>query len=158
MSEHEVSFEMEIPTDSDGFMRRACPTCEREFKWLPAEEDGEGTPAADGGYFCPYCGVQAPTSDWWTEEQLDQARAIVQTEVVDPAQKELADTVGSLHTSGPVSIHGEAHFEPSDPPGELSERDDMVRVDFTCHPNDPVKVEEEWPDPVHCLICGSPNR
>jgi hypothetical protein len=37
----------------------------------------------------------------------------------------------------------------------LVETDDMQRVDFECHPNEPVKVLEDWGRDVHCLICGS---
>ncbi|MGB2874754.1 MAG: EamA family transporter [Gaiellaceae bacterium] len=36
----------------------------------------------------------------------------------------------------------------------LAEPDDMKRVDFACHPTEPVKVREDWKDPVHCLVCG----
>ncbi len=32
MTDDKVSFGMTIPLDSDGFLRRECPTCEREFK------------------------------------------------------------------------------------------------------------------------------
>ena len=36
----EFSIEMSLPLDSDGFLRRQCPACEREFKWLHAESEG----------------------------------------------------------------------------------------------------------------------
>ena len=55
-----MTLSMAIPVDSDGFLRRECPTSEQEFKWLPASEDEEragGVP--DGGHFCPYWGVKA---------------------------------------------------------------------------------------------------
>ena len=59
MSDDDVTLEMSIPLDDDGFLRRACPTCEREFKWLPSTNDEEAidSPEVDH-YFCPYCGVQ----------------------------------------------------------------------------------------------------
>lgn len=56
----EVRLSMSIPLDSEGFARWECPTCEREFKSLPTPDGQEPVPVADGGYFCPYCGVQAP--------------------------------------------------------------------------------------------------
>lgn len=40
---------MSDPLDSDGFLRRECPTCEREFKWLPSCE-GEAEQAKLGTY------------------------------------------------------------------------------------------------------------
>lgn len=36
-----MSFGMTIPLDSDGFLRRECPICEREFKWRPSEAEAE---------------------------------------------------------------------------------------------------------------------
>ena len=75
VTDGEVTLSMAIPVDSDGFLRRECPTCEREFKWLPAsEDDEEAADVSDGGYFCPYCGVQAPADAWFTEAQLAFAR------------------------------------------------------------------------------------
>ena len=63
MSDDDVALEMSMPLDSDGFLRRECPTCEREFKWFHTPE-GEGTaaPIIDGGYFCPYCGGSCSAS------------------------------------------------------------------------------------------------
>jgi len=37
----------------------------------------------------------------------------------------------------------------------LTEPDDMRRIDFACHPAEPVKVLESWSEPPHCLVCGS---
>ena len=75
MSDDDVALEMSMPLDSDGFLRRECPTCEREFKWFhtPAEE-GSAAPVIDGGYFCPYCGVQAETNTWLTQAGRPVAR------------------------------------------------------------------------------------
>ena len=30
----------------------------------------------------------------------------------------------------------------------------MTRVDFACHPSEPLKVLDDWREPVRCLICG----
>jgi hypothetical protein len=48
-----------ISPDADGFVRRECPTCDREFKWRPTPVDEDPVPVPDGGYCCQYCGVQA---------------------------------------------------------------------------------------------------
>ena len=34
----EVQLSMSLPLADDGFMRRECTTCEREFKWLPSPD------------------------------------------------------------------------------------------------------------------------
>ena len=75
---------MSVPLDSDGFIRRECPTCERELKWRPTPEGEEGAPTPEGGYFCPYCAVQARPDSWWTKAQLEAAEAKIHNEVVKP--------------------------------------------------------------------------
>ena len=131
---------MSVPLDSDGFLRRECPTCEREFKWLPSDDS---EPAAPGGYFCPYCGVQAPEDEWLTKAQIELARDTVARDIAGPMMEDFARKVG-------------ARFESDVPadPVELTEDDDMRRGDFTCHPGEPVKVLDDWSAPVRCLICG----
>ena len=52
--EEELRFSFIIPTDSDGYFRRRCPSCESEFKRL-----GGGTnPDTESGtqLHCPLCG------------------------------------------------------------------------------------------------------
>ena len=84
MTDDKVSFGMTIPLDSDGFLRRECPTCEREFKWRPSEAEAEEDvePADAAGYFCPYCGVQAPDDAWLTQAQVALTQNIVAREFI----------------------------------------------------------------------------
>jgi hypothetical protein len=145
----EFAVQMSLPLDGDGFLRRECPTCEREFKWLPSDES-EVTPE-DAGYYCPYCGVQADTGEWWTQAQLEHRNALLMKEVVVPeVQKGLAD-VARQSRGFLVFKPGKDNVE--EPP-VLVEPDDMCRVDFACHPTEPVKILEDWTKPVHCLVCG----
>jgi hypothetical protein len=30
----EISIPVAMPLDSDGFLRRECPTCQQQFKWF----------------------------------------------------------------------------------------------------------------------------
>lgn len=148
---------MSVPLDSDGFMRRACPTCEREFKWLPnADDDAGPTEAPDGGYFCPYCAIQAPVGSWFTQAQVELAQSIVATEVVGPMLSDFTRDINNIggRSGGMLSVSA-THDAPEemDP---LTEADDMKRVDFACHPAEPVKVLDDWDGQVHCLICGGP--
>jgi hypothetical protein len=140
MSDDRVSFGMTIPLDSDGFLRRQCPTCEREFKWRPTAGEGEedGEPTGDGGYFCPYCGVQAPADAWLTEAQRALAENIIATEVIGPMVSKLG------------TYRGPEKLDP------LTEVDDMTRIDFPCHPSEPLKVQGDWLKAPRCLICGTP--
>ena len=143
---------MALPLDTDGFLRRECPTCERELKWRVADDGEEAIRAPDGGYFCPYCGVQGPVDAWWTQAQLEAANAQAYREVRKPELEKLAQSARAA-SGGLVSIGVEIN-EPDVPP-PLSESDDMRRIDFPRHPEEPVKVLDDWVGPVHRALCGA---
>jgi hypothetical protein len=42
------------------------------------------------------------------------------------------------------------------PAPDLTDSDDMRRVDLACHPETPVKVADGHPGAVHCFVCGTP--
>jgi hypothetical protein len=151
MSDDIVRTSISMPLDRDGFLRRECPTCEREFKWRPSDDE-ESVVADPSGYYCPYCGVQA-TDGWLTKPQAETARAAVMRDVVDPMLDDFGHNLGRS-SSGMFQVN--VNREPSPEPPELSEPDDMRRVDFSCHPSEPLKVLEDWTGPLHCLICGAP--
>lgn len=146
---------MSLPLDTDGFLRRECPTCEREFKWLASQHDEESAPPPDGGYFCPYCAIQAPANAWHTKPQIATAEAIATREVLGPEIKKLERSLRGLGESSGGLIDAKLEYEMPDEPEPLTEDDDMRHVDFACHPEEPVKVLEQWCKPVHCLLCGS---
>jgi hypothetical protein len=85
----ERSFSLSLPLDEDGFPRRECPSCERELKWLVSDEGETEVAAPPGGYFCPYCGIQADPGSWWTQEQLAHAQTIISTEMIEPELRKL---------------------------------------------------------------------
>lgn len=87
---------------------------------------------------------------WFTETQLDYLEKAGPAAVADEVNEVLSESSESF---------GLLKYTPSNPPsapGEMPpEPNDMRRVDFGCHPEDPLKVAEEWNEPIHCLICGS---
>ena len=156
MSDDEVSLGMSLPLDIDGFLRRECPTCEREFKWLPSsdEDDVEPTPAPDGGYFCPYCAIQAPDGQWFTKPQVELAENAVATQVVGPMLEDFTRDLDSLGRRSGGFLSVSATYDGLDEMEPLTDADDMKRVDFACHPREPVKVLDDWDGPMFCLVCG----
>jgi hypothetical protein len=150
------TFNLSVPLslDDDGFLRRECPNCEREFKWLhsPAA-DTPAEPMAAGGYYCPYCCKQSE-DDWWTQPQADYVAAYALAQKGDDLLDPLRDSVERLNQAGGWI---EAKLETDFPePIQPEEPNDMTRVDFRCHPTEPVKVSDVWQGAVHCLICGEP--
>jgi len=81
----EVKIPMRLPLDSDGFLRRECPYCKREFKMFPLEEQGEAEEkSVIVELFCPYCGQSVGKKSWWTQEQLRYAKEIALKKVLEP--------------------------------------------------------------------------
>jgi hypothetical protein len=151
MADDEISIPVAVPLDSDGFLRRECPACEDQFKWISHEE---GDPAAEpvDQYFCPLCGVPAGVDEWWTHDQLDYARGSAGPEIDRFVADALDDAFKGLDG---VSFERDPNFTLGiDTPEPLVEPDDMVIVEPPCHPNEPVKVPEERDGHLHCLVCG----
>lgn len=151
--EYETS--MSVPLDSDGFLRRQCPTCERELKWLGEEDGEEPLEPPEGGYYCAYCAIQAPAGEWWTEAQAALARSIILKEVVDPELDRFERNVRDLSRGTGGLISASVSRDRPQPVDPLTESDDMRRVDFPCHPGASVKVLDDWARDVHCPICGT---
>jgi len=152
----ERQFSVSLPLDTDGFLRRECPTCEREFKWLSSEEaDAEAEEFREGGYYCPYCAIQAPVDAWWTPAQLELVNGVVSKEIVEPELRKFERSLRNVsrNSGGLISASMKMDLPPEADP--LVETDDMRRVDFACHSSEPLKVQDDWVRPVHCLICGT---
>lgn len=148
----EISVPMSLPLDSDGFLRRECPTCERQFKWF-SHSDGDQDAEYTDQYFCPLCGAPADVATWWTPDQLSYAEATIAPEIERGIQDALKEAFRGLDG---------IRFEPGDGSGVeapalgvLIELDDMVIVEPPCHPNEPIKVpDDDVNHPLHCLVCG----
>ena len=144
-----MSYSMPLPLD-DGFIRRECPHCERQFKWHEGPTPERPSDVVDPAvYWCPYCGKTAPPSEWWTAEQL----AFATESMSAVAMREIADELSkSIRPGSPlkISVSGD---EPEPPPA-LQEPADMIPVQPPCHPWEPIKIAEDWSEPIHCLICG----
>lgn len=150
----EAEFTLSFPLDDDGFFRRACPTCSREFKWFHSEDDDSSDPPME--YFCPYCGVAAEPDEWQTEEQMRYIEEEAIARIARPAVEGLLGSFGSSGRSSgglfEISLSVEIPERRQAPP--VFEPNDMRRIDFACHPEEPVKIDEAWTGAVRCLCCG----
>ena len=152
MSDIELS--VSFPLDSDGFLRRACPTCSREFKWLPGETEAE-SPSPEQ-YFCPYCGTSATPDAWFTLEQQAYIETAMFDAVLGPSLEDLDESIQQVNRSsgGLLEISASVEHPEQRQAQPVFEPDDMRQVTFDCHPKEPIKVDEAWPGPVRCLSCG----
>jgi hypothetical protein len=129
-----------IPTDSDGYLRRQCPTCDQQFKWHHGPVDDAAASAATPPlvYYCPLCGASADVDSWWTTEQIEYAQEAAMPDILQQLEDEIPEITVELPP----------------PPAELVEPNDMQVVIAPCHAYEPVKVPESQQQPFHCLVCG----
>ena len=147
--------DVSFPLDSDGFIRRECPHCEREFKWHhgPTNEEAEQQPPWDT-YYCPLCGEPAGPDSWWTQAQL---------ELIENAQERLiGQEVGDMFKDLERSTRRNKYItfkaskiNLSDVAEPLVEPDDMTMVTSPCHTWEPIKVPDDHVGRMHCLVCGA---
>lgn len=148
-----MEIQMSLPFDADGFLRRECPNCEREFKWHHGPTDAA---PADYVYpqvhWCPLCGRSAGLDSWWTIPQLEYQQAMLQAHAAEVLADELK---GSMRPSRNSFIKFDVTFDAApEEPDPLVEPDDMVMIAPPCHPWEPVKVPEDAVAPFYCLLCG----
>jgi hypothetical protein len=153
----DVEFSVSVPLDADGFLRRDCPTCQREFKWFEGRtEDTPDNWEDPEQYFCPYCGVPADTDSWFTQAQAAYIEQTLSAHASDLFEDELDDIARGINRQGgPIRMSVSGGARDTAPPPPLSEPNDMVAVASPCHPFEPVKVLDVWGEPLHCLVCGS---
>jgi len=150
-----MEIEVQLPLDSDGFLRRECPHCTEQFKWHhgPANEEAES--AADPpAYHCPFCGQPARHDSWYTQSQLDhieEAAAPAITQLLDDTLGEVFKRASTKH----IKFERSGHLTLPNHPDPLTEPDDMVIVASPCHGYEPIKVPVEHTGALYCLICGA---
>ncbi len=144
---------MTLPLDN-GFLRRECPACGRQFKWHHGPTEDRPTDALDPSmYFCPYCGESAPPDQWWTQDQIDYARGLATPEAMRLVRDEFRELEESVRGSFLTIKVGSAEAVVF--PAPLHEPHDMLMVLSPCHAWEPIKVAEAWTERLHCLVCGS---
>jgi Zn ribbon nucleic-acid-binding protein len=142
-----------LPLD-DGFLRRECPSCGRQFKWHHGPTDDRPEDAVDTDvYFCPYCGYSAPIDQWWTSDQVEYIEQIGLGEATRAVGDMFEDLERQTRSNSMIQFKATSGDAP-EPPDMMHEPSDMMVVESPCHPWEPIKAGDDWDDPLHCLICG----
>ena len=121
----------------------------------PGSMHPSGVLVEGAGYYCPYCGVQAPTDAWLTASQVALAQSIVMSKVIGPLLDDFGRDLQQVSRATGGMVRANVAFDKPKEPEPLTEGDDMRRVDFSCHPTKPVKVLDDWHRSVFCLTCGA---
>ena len=177
--EQNISF----PLDDDGFFRRQCPLCTREFKIKMTKEeltdiaqkgledyllqadlieqnDDHGWNDGQEEPFCPYCGQQSTWSDWWTDEQSEFIGVIVHNiaaDIMNPHLKKMEKTMRNINQSGFVSMKMSATKMDKKEPWISPEENDLIVFPLPCCDRE-LKIDDDWNGTVHCHFCGFPHQ
>jgi len=174
----EIRMNLPFPLDDDGFFRRECPFCRKEFKVLL--ERVELTDLAQKGidsfmielkeettdlddnehsgteFICPYCGQRAPSDSWWTQEQFAYMGIVaknIMAKIVNENLIRPLKRTSQRPSSGMVSIRFEGKEMKQQEPWISPEVNDMEKFDLPCCQRK-IKIEENWLNAVHCFFCG----
>ncbi len=138
-----------IPLDDDGYLRRECPYCCREFKILKGDFESLDV---EKEYFCPYCGETATPRIWLTKAQKDLFEKVVNNVAVDIINEKFISFLKGLDDpSKGIRVKAD-ELERSN---ELinPEINDMKIVELPCcHKS--LKLDENWSSPIYCYYCG----
>ncbi len=81
----ELSFEIEIPTDNDGFVLLQCPLCGEFFKLAPADIKADDVLEI----WCPNCGLKS--ENYITDEIRDLALRMAKNHVQDMIHRQMKE-------------------------------------------------------------------
>ena len=81
----DVEFKFKIEADNDGYVSYECPFCKSTFS-LNASEVQSNDPVYTEIY-CPYCGLNDKTSNFYTQEVIEQAQNIAMNYMIDEVNK-----------------------------------------------------------------------
>lgn len=177
---NEITMHLSFPLDEDGFFRRECPFCYKEFKVLLEKEelfdlsqkgldsfmldekeeetDLTKSDSTETEFTCPYCGQKETSNSWWTQEQLAYVGIIAKNIMVKIVNENLIRPLKRTFrrsSSGDVSIRFEGKKMEQQEQWISPEVNDMERFDLPCCQRK-IKIEESWQDKVYCFFCGFP--
>jgi len=144
-----VSFNIDIPTDPEGYFSIQCPYCENKFKVL-------------GNYFenmeaieiyCPICGLVNEVNAFFTNEVIEKAMSIAQNHAEELIYNMFKDL--ERKSRGNKFLKFKTGRKPSHHGPELYETvENFVIVNKMCCSSD-IKVTalDKWLIP-YCIKCG----
>jgi hypothetical protein len=174
----EIKMNLPFPLDDDGFFRRECPFCRKEFKVLLEKEeltdlaqkgidsfmietkeektDLDDSERSETEFICPYCGQRASSDSWWTQEQLAYVGIVaknIMAKIVNENFIRPLKRTFQRPSFGIVSIRFEGKEVEQQEPWISPEVNDMEIFDLPCCQRK-IKIEGGWEGVVYCFFCG----
>ncbi|WNG26207.1 hypothetical protein F0U62_20890 [Cystobacter fuscus] len=159
---------VELSRDAGGFVRRACPRCQRDFKTRPCARDGNILQRRLASLFpfenahesfdevpdawCLYCGHQAAGDEWLTAAQQAHVESVARAWANHVRYEQLA------HVSRTLADNPRPTFvsvRPPALPGPMAPDVDDLRVLPLVCCGEEVKAHWDWDGPFFCPRCGT---
>jgi Zn ribbon nucleic-acid-binding protein len=174
----EIIFNISLPLDSDGFLRRECPLCKRQYKIETSLDERKSIIQKEIEYYlvqnnivekqdeidediayrCPYCGETSSANSWWTEEQIEYIHIFPYNYMAETINEQFDDWKRNFSGMGNslISLKFDYKKMPYKEPWISPEIDDMVIYVLPCC-KIRVKLEDKPIDLVYCYKCGFPH-
>lgn len=132
-----MEISIDIISDEKGYLDRECPHEECEFVFKVHFDDWKNK-VLDEKVFCPRCRHVAPSDQWWTQQQLEDAKEIA----LQWAKKQVQNTIQKSLKK--MSRHSNKYFKIKYKPEKV--------VTFQ---NNPIGQREEWELEITCDQCAT---
>lgn len=144
-----ISFSINIPTDSDGYFNLCCPYCKNDFKIHGAEFNE--TEIVD--IYCPVCGLIAEFNSFYTDKVKSKVRSIAKNYAEDFIYQIFKDLERKNNRNKYVKI--KAKKKPTTDVLELYETDNHLVIvkKICCNSHFKVTELDKWLIP-YCIYCG----
>lgn len=144
-----VTMEISIPLDEDGFIEMECDFCKNRFMLHKDVYESED----NINFFCPVCGLPNRTNTFFCPEVLEKAQQKTLNYMYDEIDRMLGKTIRDINRSGFIKMSMKKPCK--EPERELyTPSEDYETVHELCCEID-VKVKNiDKEIGVYCPICG----
>lgn len=144
-----VTLEISIPLDEDGFIEMECDFCKNRFMLHKNVYESED----NLNFFCPVCGLPNRTNTFFCPEVLEKAQQEAMNYMLDEIDRTLGKTIKGINKSGFIKMTMKKPRK--EPERELyAPSDDYETVHRSCCDVD-VKVKNiDKEIGIYCPICG----
>lgn len=145
----DISLEISIPLDEDGFIEMECDFCKSRFMLHKDVYESE----ENINFFCPICGLPNRTNTFFCPEVLEKAQQKALNYMYDEIERQLGKTIRDINRSGFIKMkmnkpHKEVEKELYTP------SENFESVHKTCCDVD-VKVRNiDKEIGIYCPVCG----
>lgn len=96
----DVSFEISIPLDKDGFIEMECDYCKNRFMLHKEVYESE----ENINFFCPICGLPNRINTFFVPEVLEKAQQIAMNYMPDEIDRTLGKSIKQINKNGFIKM------------------------------------------------------